>query len=813
MNLIQFYGAMLTSSRRARRRESSGTAPSFSAAPSIIGTPLVGTPVSYTPGVVAGLPAPSVTRQWLLNGVAISGATNLTYTPVAGDAGQALSVRETATNVNGSVSSTSATVNVTSVPAFTAAPVILGTPTAGTPVAFTQGTVTGSPTPTRTRQWLRNGVAISGATGTTYTPVEADIGTGILSVRETATNSAGAANSTSTAVNVAAAAPVWTVAPAIIGTPQVSVATTASTGTVTGIPTPTISYQWTLNGSNISGATAATYTPITGDVGGALRRVTTATNAGGTVSSTSAPVTVIAAGSAPGNTVLPAITGVAQQGQVLSASTGTWTGSPSSYAYQWLRAGVNISGATSSTYTAQAADVGQAVSVRVTATNAFGSTPATSATVNVTAGSGSATTFDALYAPGFTLSALDTQTPTVFARPAKSNTLATPSYTDPAYGTKVWRMTNASTEGTSGAVSQALRHDYSRRQAFNADNTKVLIRESDGGIWYIYDATTFTKVNMGGAGGRVPFMAGDDTEPLWHPTDPNILWYWGGGLIWYQYSFTTGTSTVLVNFTGRLPWAQAEWVWTKAEGCTSADGRYWGLLAMRYDTGSQTNICYGLLCWDRQTDTIVGTLSASAFGNSMPDHVSISPSGNYVVPSWAFTPSLGTRAYTRDFSSNRQLRLDSQHSDLAFGPNGEDLLVYADYDSGSADAGWIVAVNCANGAVTRLCPIWQSGTDYSCHISGKAINRPGWVVVSTYESLVSSPFQPQMRKVFALELKASPRMLNIAHTRCAAGYGGYYGEIQATVNRDFTRVVFASNFNSGLIESWMVGLPSTAIPA
>jgi len=66
-----------------------------------------------------------------------------------------------------------------------------------------------------------------------------------------------------------------------------------------------------------------------------------------------------------------------------------------------------------------------------------------------------------------------------------------------------------------------------------------------------------------------------------------------------------------------------------------------------------------------------------------------------------------------------------------------------------------------------------------------------------------------MRKVFALELKASPRMLNIAHTRCAAGYGGYYGEIQATVNRDFTRVVFASNFNSGLIESWMVGLPST----
>ena len=82
------------------------------------------------------------------------------------------------------------------------------------------------------------------------------------------------------------------------------------------------------------------------------------------------------------NTALPAITGTATVGQQLSASTGTWTGSPApTFAFQWLRcdsAGANcapIGGATAQTYTLVTADGGQTVAVRVTATNAEG-TPA-----------------------------------------------------------------------------------------------------------------------------------------------------------------------------------------------------------------------------------------------------------------------------------------------------------------------------------------------------------------------------------------------------------------------------------------------------
>lgn len=91
----------------------------------------------------------------------------------------------------------------------------------------------------------------------------------------------------------------------------------------------------------------------------------------------------------PSNTGLPAITGTPTTGQVLTASTGTWSGSPSSFAYRWLRGGTAIAGATASTYTLQAADVGQAITVGVTATNGTGaSAEAVSASVTGAAPSG-----------------------------------------------------------------------------------------------------------------------------------------------------------------------------------------------------------------------------------------------------------------------------------------------------------------------------------------------------------------------------------------------------------------------------------------
>ncbi len=84
----------------------------------------------------------------------------------------------------------------------------------------------------------------------------------------------------------------------------------------------------------------------------------------------------------PTNTVAPVVSGTATVGQTLSTTNGTWSGVGTiTYAYQWRDDGVAISGATSSTYTLQAAEEGGFITCTVTATDTNGSTSATSNSV------------------------------------------------------------------------------------------------------------------------------------------------------------------------------------------------------------------------------------------------------------------------------------------------------------------------------------------------------------------------------------------------------------------------------------------------
>jgi len=84
----------------------------------------------------------------------------------------------------------------------------------------------------------------------------------------------------------------------------------------------------------------------------------------------------------PLNTSSPSVSGTATQGSSLSTTNGSWNSNlsynPISYSYQWRRGSSDISGATSSSYSTVLADVGNAISCRVTALNNRGSTPAIS---------------------------------------------------------------------------------------------------------------------------------------------------------------------------------------------------------------------------------------------------------------------------------------------------------------------------------------------------------------------------------------------------------------------------------------------------
>lgn len=127
--------------------------------------------------------------------------------------------------------------------------------------------------------------------------------------------------------------------------------------------------------TSIGGASTSTYTPGAADVGKTLRATVVARNAGGesnSVSEASAPVLA----AAPLNTEPPNITPVApMEGLPENVNNGAWTFSSGAYAYQWRNcnsageACVNISGATTKTYTPGAIDVGAMLEVVVTAVN------------------------------------------------------------------------------------------------------------------------------------------------------------------------------------------------------------------------------------------------------------------------------------------------------------------------------------------------------------------------------------------------------------------------------------------------------------
>jgi hypothetical protein len=187
----------------------------------------------------------------------------------------------------------------------------------------------------------------------------------------------------------APAAPVNTALPTIGGSAMQGQTLTAQPGTWSNNPT-TFAYQWRdcdASGANcvdIPGASSSTYLLLASDVNSTIRVAVTASNGGGSTTAESAPTTVVQPPSAPVNTSLPTISGIAMQGQTFSAQPGSWSNNPTTYGYQWRDCDgsgdncVNIAGATSSSYLLVASDVNSTIRVAVTATNGNGSSMASS---------------------------------------------------------------------------------------------------------------------------------------------------------------------------------------------------------------------------------------------------------------------------------------------------------------------------------------------------------------------------------------------------------------------------------------------------
>lgn len=243
--------------------------------------------------------------------------------------------------------------------------------------------VTATGSGTLTYQWKFNGSPLSdqtgilGSHGSTLILGGVSLGAaGTYSV--TITDGANQTATASATLTVSAAAPTIATQPASL---TVTVGGSVSfTVTASGSPT----YQWLFNGAPISGATSASYTIANVALSSAGSYSVTLTNAGGTITSQSAALTVQLP--PPVITAQPTSTSVATG--AAAAFSVTATNSPS---YQWAFNGVAIPGATSSTYAIASAGVSAAGSYSVTVSNSGGSVTSQTAFLTVTAPSGGPT--------------------------------------------------------------------------------------------------------------------------------------------------------------------------------------------------------------------------------------------------------------------------------------------------------------------------------------------------------------------------------------------------------------------------------------
>jgi hypothetical protein len=199
------------------------------------------------------------------------------------------------------------------------------------------------------------------------------------------------------------AAPTNTVPPSIAGPTAVGGVLTASTGTWSGDTPIAFRFQWRAcdgNGADCAeaaGATGQTYAIPAGAVGRTLRVAVTGSNSAGAGTALSAPTAAIEAATAPVNTAPPSISGTARQGETLTTSNGSWTGSPPpAFRYGWLRCNsegnscVAIASQSARTYGLSAADVGATIRSIVTASNAAGEATAGSSPTAVVSAAGDA---------------------------------------------------------------------------------------------------------------------------------------------------------------------------------------------------------------------------------------------------------------------------------------------------------------------------------------------------------------------------------------------------------------------------------------
>lgn len=244
----------------------------------------------------------------------------------------------------------------------TATPTITGTAKVGAKLTASPGTW--SPVPASYRYaWMVDGVAVTGATSSTFTIPAAAAGKAIT-VKVTGLKQHYTTTSTTSAPTAAVAPGTFTAPqPTITGTAKVGRTLTVSRGTWS--PTPSsVTYVWKADGVTISTRTTSKFVVPASARGKRLTVTVSGSRAGYTKKSVTSGATATVA---PGTFTAPqpTITGTTRVGSALTVSRGTWSPAPSSVKYVWKANGTAISTRTDTRFVIPAQARGKRLTVTV----------------------------------------------------------------------------------------------------------------------------------------------------------------------------------------------------------------------------------------------------------------------------------------------------------------------------------------------------------------------------------------------------------------------------------------------------------------
>jgi hypothetical protein len=358
-----------------------------------------------------------------------------------------------------------------------------------------------------------------------------------------------------------------------------------------------------------------------------------------------------------------------------------------------------------------------------------------------------------------------------FLAPAE---MALPGYLDPAeeplFGTRLIRVTKPGDLG-SGVVCREkyCSHRYSSAQAWNADQTLLVISNGCNGMCFL-DGNTFEPL----------FHRDQAAECEWSPVDPDTMICVGDGAI-FTWQPRQDRRLTIASFPGYEDLGFGPY-----KGNPSNDGRRVAVRA----THDGRMVAFAFDLRDRKKFPDIDLTRIPGTNNAC----TISPLGGNIL---CFQDQDDDTEQTYIFAvdgSLRQVWRENHrpgHGDLTVDADGSEI--YVGISKSPPDEYQIIKRRLDDGAVTSLMAYGEAQ-----HVSLRSIRRPGWAIVSYGGDPANvsrhAEWAPYAREIIALRLDGSGRIRRIAQTHNVPS--DYWSETHGSPSPDGSKVIWSSNWGT-----------------